>query len=134
MLIGGRPLPERPPWVRLLTVAILLGAIAPLIRPAISALPLFGINRPDKMTAEETAAALPRRLSWRLVKDIRCEEHKRTTDWTPERTGAWDYVCTFVAQQKSGPKGLKVGVRVGHETITELSPYYDLEARYIKQW
>ena len=132
MLIGGRPLP------RLLAVAILLSAAAPFIRPAISALPLFGINRPAKMTADETAAALPRRLGWAPAKtpqlDVRCEEHKRTTDWTPERNGAWDYVCTFSQPSTVSPKRLKLGVRVGHDTITDVSQPYELDALYLKQW
>jgi hypothetical protein len=132
MHLGGRPLP------RLLAVAILLSAAAPFIRPAISALPLFGINRPAKMTAIETAAALPRRLGWARATapelDVRCEEHERTTDWTPERKGAWDYVCTFAPPPKSSPKRFKVGVRVGHDTITDVSQPYELDARYIKQW
>jgi len=65
VLIGGRPLPERPLCVRLLTIFVVLSAAAPLIKGAYSALPLFGINRPAKMTAGETAAALPKRLEWK---------------------------------------------------------------------
>jgi hypothetical protein len=90
------------------------------------------------MRAEETAAALPRRLGWAPAKapelDVRCQEHQRTTDWTQQRNGAWDYVCTFAPPQKSSPKRFKLGVRVAHDTITEVSQPYELDAPVIKQW
>lgn len=86
MLIGGRPLPERPLWVRLLTIVLVL----------------------------------------------RCDEHRKTTDWSPGRNGAWDYVCTCVPQSNISQQRLKVGVRVGHEAITDISQPYMLEAPYIK--
>ena len=132
VLIGGRPLPERPLWVRLLTILIVLSAVTPLVKFAYAQLPVLGINRPAKLTAEQTAAALPARLAYRAIDDLRCVEHSRTTDASPGRAGAWDYVCTFVRQPPWNQQRFKVGVRVDHDTITDVSQLYDLEARYIK--
>lgn len=65
--------------------------------------------------------------------DIRCQEHQETTDWSPERNGAWDYVCTIVAQPRSdNPKQVKVGVRVRHDSITDVSQPHEPEMRYIR--
>jgi hypothetical protein len=41
--------------MRVLMVVVFLWAFRPVIRTAISYLPLFGINRPAKMTAAETS-------------------------------------------------------------------------------
>jgi hypothetical protein len=116
----------------LLTILIVLSAAAPLMKFAYAQLPVLGINRPAKLTAEETAAALPARLQWRTVRDLRCEAHRQSTDWSPGRNGAWDYICTFVPQLVPHPRPLKVGVRVSHESITDISSSYELEARYVK--
>jgi len=134
VLFGGRPLPERPLWVRLLIIVMFLGVAVPLARFAFTQLPALGLAR--KMTAEETAAALPSRLSWLprndAGRDIRCDEHRQTSDWSPERAGAWDYICTFAPQPRVSQKRVKVGVRVNHEGIAEMSAVYDLDARYVK--
>lgn len=137
VLFGGRPLPERPLWVRLLTIVIVISAALPLLRFAISRLPAFGINRPSKMTAEETAAALPRRMPWKPAndpaRDVRCEQYGKARDGSRGRTGGWDYVCTFVAQPKSSQARLKVGVLVGHDAIKLVSPPHELEAPRIRK-
>lgn len=136
VLIGGRPLPERPLWLRLLIVAVVLVGVAPLIKGAYAALPAFGINRPAKMTAEQTARALAARMPGIPANDphrqVRCEEHARTTDWTPARNGAWDYICTVYPQAKSEQNGMRFGVRVGHDTITDRSSPHALADGYIR--
>jgi hypothetical protein len=135
MLIGGRPLPERPLWVRMLTVLILLSIAIPLAKFAVAQRAAFGIV-PRKMTAEETAAALPARLYWAPQndprRDVRCEEHSSTSDSSHGRAGAWDYICTFVPRPEVSQKRFKVGVRIGHERITDVSSPYELEARYVR--
>lgn len=135
MLIGGRPLPRFPWWVRLLIILALLST-APFVGVAIKRLPASGIKRPAKLTAEETAAALPKHLPLRPVdesaRDIRCVEQSQTGDASRPRAGAWDYVCTFVAQPKTSSARLKVGVRVGSEGITCVSLPYGLKARHIR--
>jgi hypothetical protein len=132
VLFGGRPLPERPLWLRLLIVVVVIWAFTPLIRFAYERRSIFGINSPAKMTAEATAVALPKRLQWTSVQNVRCEDHRQTTDWSPGRSGAWDYVCTFVPQLVQNPRTLKVGVRVEHQSIKDVSSSYELQERYIK--
>jgi hypothetical protein len=121
--------------VRALTVLILLSVAIPLVKFAIDQRSAFGIV-PRKMTAEQTAAALPARLPWAPQsdprRDVRCEEHSRTSDWSPGRAGAWDYICTFVPRPEVSQQRLKVGVRVRHDAITDVSSEYVLEARYVK--
>jgi hypothetical protein len=63
VLIGGRPLSDFPRWVRLLVILALVSIGAPLVRPAISSLHVLKASWKSKMTAEQTAAALPRAVA-----------------------------------------------------------------------
>jgi hypothetical protein len=121
--------------MRLVIVLMFISVAIPIGRFAFAQLPAFGIG-PRQMTAEQTAAALPARLYWLRRddprRDVRCEEHSRTSDWSPARNGAWDYICTFVPQPEVSQKRNKVGVRVGREGITFVSSSYELETRYVK--
>ena len=107
----------------------------PFVKFAYEQRAAFGIL-PRKLTAERTAAALPARLYWAPQndprRDVRCEEHSRTSDSSSGRTGAWDYICTFVPRPEVSQKRLKVGVRVRHDAITDVSTQYELDAGYVK--
>jgi hypothetical protein len=135
VLIGGRPIPERPLWVRFVIVLAAISFAIPLVKFAYAQRAAFGIL-PRKLTAEQTAAALPARLYWAPPndprRDVRCEEHSRTSDSSSGRTGAWDYICTFVPRPEVSQKRLKVGVRVRHDAITDVSTQYELDAGYVK--
>jgi hypothetical protein len=134
MLFGGRPLPERPLWVRALTVAIFLAILIPFAKNAVGVLPAFGIGAPRKLSAADTAEALKSRLfgpPYDPRRDLRCEEHSKTSDATPERIGAWDYICTFGLQPISS-KRMKVGVRVTDKGIETISQRYELTEPYVK--
>ena len=104
----------------------LLSFIIPMARAAGPHLPLFFPAFASRLDAEQTAAALTRRLS-RFQKrspdvDVRCEALDRTGDRSPARDGGWDYVCTYVDQPQSyHPKRVKVSVRVGADAIVEVS-------------
>ena len=85
-----------------------------------------------KMTADQTVAALARLPGYQEVvkQNLRCQEHAQTTDWTPERNGAWDYICTF--GELGSPKGWKIGVRVGPDRIVSVSSVYELGGSYVR--
>jgi hypothetical protein len=114
MLFGGRELPERPLWVRLLTVAAVLSMAAPLIRFSVGTLQ----DQFLKMNLEDTQAVLASHPFTSAVgpdrdpssasrnPDVRCE---------PGSDG-WDYFCSYT---KSGHR-LRVGVRVGHRSIQQV--------------
>jgi hypothetical protein len=132
VLIGGRPVP---PWIRLLIILALLPQIVPAAKNAVAYLPAYGIGRPAKMTAEGAAAALPARLYWARPdahSDIRCQAHRETSDWKPERAGAWDYICTFGPRPGTNPERVKVGVRVRGDAIVDVSSPYSLDAPYVR--
>jgi hypothetical protein len=121
MLFGGRELPERPLWLRLLTIAFVLSVAAPVIRPGVAALQ----DQFSKMSAEEAAAQLGKRSLWGAMpasdRDVRCE---------PGSDG-WDYVCSYFYQSKQ--HRLKVGVRVGHGSLTSVSVPHEINARRITE-
>lgn len=100
-------------------------------------LPAFGVGAPAKLTAEQTAAALPHRAA--LVpprpdprRDLRCEDHARTPDARNGREGAWDYLCTYIRRPDTGPERVQVGVRVDHHAIKEMSQEYALDAPHVR--
>jgi hypothetical protein len=132
VLFGGRPLPERPFWVRALTVVALLGLIIPLARSAYRHLPLFWPKR-DTLTAEQTAAALPRHLPYRPFdakgRDIRCEANAGSNG---SPNPPWDFICTFVPNPDASSKRLKVGVSVRADQIAHVSRPEELDARRIR--
>lgn len=125
MLFGGRPLPKLPLWVRLLIALAVLTAFLPTIKSVAEVLPLPFV----KMTAKQTERALATTHPlWGNPsgpeRDVRCEKG----------TDNWDYVCTLVVYPaKSSQKRVKVGVRVGYESLKQVSPPHDLDTRYIKQ-
>lgn len=131
MLIGGRPLPERPFLVKVLTVCVFVMFALPLVPSAIPLMhlligPVFG---EQKLTADETAAALNRR---RPGRDAGCVEHRQSTDWTPVRDGAWDYICTYAVAPGTSTRRMKIGVRVGAGRIETTSRPHELDAQYIR--
>jgi hypothetical protein len=113
-------------------VIVLLGLLVPLARSAYRYLPLFWIKR-DTLTAEQTAAALPRHLPYRPIdaegRDIRCEANPGS-DGSPNPP--WDFICTFVPNPKISQKRLKVGVTVRQDEIAHVSPVHELDARRIR--
>ena len=111
----------------------MLSAIIPLARGARRFLPLWGIGRPSKLPAQQTTVAFARYVGVKpdSARDLQCVDHTETSD-AKGRTGAWDYVCTFVADPSSGPRRVKYGVRVDDKRITRVSQRYELEARYIR--
>ena len=135
MLFGGRPIPERPLWMRALIVLVVVSVAIPLVQIAFAQRAAFGLG-PRKLTAEQTARELPSRLYFvprnHPGRDVRCEEHSRTSDASSGRAGAWDYICTFVARPDVSQQRLKVGVRVGHEHITDVSSPYELDVPYVR--
>jgi hypothetical protein len=132
VLFGGRPLPKLPTWVRVLIFLAFLRAALPLGKFALTQLPAMGFTLKHKMTAEQTVAALARQRGWENAskRTIRCQDHAQTTDWSPERNGAWDYICTF--GDPGSPQGMKIGVRVGPDSIVATSSAYPLDAGYVK--
>jgi hypothetical protein len=135
MLFGGRPIPKQSGPGRLLMILVLLSFLIPMGKFAVQQLPAFGMGR-AKMSAERTALHLPRRLPWYPQNDprrsVECKDYRITSDWTPDREDAWDYICTFVPQPRVSQQRLKVGVRVNHQTITHVSDQYELDVRYVK--
>lgn len=133
MLVGGRPLPQRPLWVRALTVIVIVAAGIPLAQLAYEWRAPLGLG-PRKLSAEETARLLPARLYFPNAArgDLRCEDHARTPDAADGRTGAWDFICTFAPDPNATHRRLKVGVRVGPERITDVSSPHELDAKYVK--
>src|SRR5262245_114774 len=119
MLFGGRELPERPLWVRLLTIAFVLSVAWPVIKPGVTSLQDMFL----KMSAEETATLLARHPVGGPMpaadRDTRCE---------PGSDG-WDYVCSFNYQSKQ--HRMKVGVQVGHQSFTRVSALHEMNARRI---
>lgn len=119
-------------------IVCLLGLAIPMVRAAGPHFPLFFSPLAPRMDAEETAAALTRRLS-RFQKrspgtDARCEPHAQTSDWSAARDGAWDFICTYVDQPQSyRPARVKVGVRVGADAIVHVSSPHPLETHYVRQ-
>jgi hypothetical protein len=121
MLFGGRPLPARPLWLRVVIVAVVLIVCAPLIKASTAVL----LDRFLKMSAEETARVLASHPRWGGAtvgaRDFRCE---------PGAAG-WHYVCTYLEQPRISQKRVKVGVHVDRRSITQLSLPHELNARYI---
>ena len=121
MLFGGRPLPERPLWLRVLIVAVVLIVCAPLIKSSTASV----LDRFLKMSAEETAHALASQPRWGGAtvgaRDFQCE---------PGASG-WHYVCTYLESPRVSQKRVKVGVHVGRSSITQVSLPHELNARYI---
>jgi hypothetical protein len=85
-----------------------------------------------KMTADQTVAAFARLPGYGEVpkQNLRCQDHKQTADWTPERNGAWDYICTF--GELGNPKSTMVGVRVGPDRIVSMSSPYEAGGGYVR--
>jgi hypothetical protein len=120
VLFGGRELPERPLWVRLLTVALVLYVAWPVVKPGVASLQDMFL----KMSAEEAASQLGRRRSLfgpmpAPDPDVRCE---------PGSDG-WDYVCSYNYQSKL--HRVKVGVLAGHESLTRISAPHEMTAKRI---
>ena len=125
MLIGGNPLPERPLWVRLLIVAMVLSAASPLIKSTAATLQ----DQFLKMNAADTAVHLSTYPGLSMLSG-----RERRVQCEPGLDG-WDYVCTY-ANGVNGVKQLrrKVGVRVGHRSVTMVSAPHALEERRITRW
>jgi hypothetical protein len=121
MLFGGRPLPKRPLIVRLLIVGIVICLAAPIIGFSAAGL----LDQFAKMSSDEVEAQLASHPLWGATagpqRDIRCEDGTR----------GWDYICTFAYRPQLSPKRMKVGVNVGHRSISYVSPPHELDARYI---
>lgn len=121
--------------MRGLTVLLMVAFAIPLVQLAFAQRGALGLG-PRKLTAEQTASLLPGRLYFGPPndprRDIRCEDHARTSDAADGRTGAWDYICTFAPDPNATQRRVKVGVRVGHERITDVSSQHELDARYVK--
>ena len=121
MLFGGNPLPERPMWLRLLTVAMVLSVAWPLIGPTLDSLQ----DQFLKMSADDTEVYLsvyPLRANTAIGpdRDVRCEPGN----------DSWDYICTFA--YRNSLRG-KVGVRVGHDHVKVVSIPHPLDARHIRR-
>lgn len=128
MLFGGQELPERPLWIRLLTIAIVLSVASPVIQPGVAVLQdqfLKMRARFLKMGAEETAAQLATHPLWGAgpasTRDTRCEPG----------SGGWDYVCSFNYQ--STQHRMKVGVRVEQQSIASVSVPHELNDRRLSR-
>ncbi len=114
MLFGGRELPERPLWVRLLTVAAVLSVAAPLIRFSVGSLQ----DQYLKMSLEETQAVLAAHPFTKPVgpdRDLPSSTRDPEVRCEPGADG-WDYFCSYTY----GGHRLRVGVRVGHQSIQQV--------------
>jgi hypothetical protein len=78
-----------------------------------------------KMSPEQVESRLASHPLWGAApgseRDVQCEPAPR----------GWDYICSYAYRPKVVSKRLKVGVRVGHASITKVSTPHELDARYI---
>jgi hypothetical protein len=123
MLFGGRPLPRMSPGVRLVVVLLVIYAASSSSTIRLSGTLLM--DRFLKMSSEQVEAKLANVPLWGAApgsdRDVQCEPATR----------GWDYICSFAYGPKAVSKRLKVGVRVGHASITKVSSPHELDARYI---
>jgi len=123
MLFGGRPLPDRPPALRLVIILLVIYAAS-----RSSTIRLSGdllMDRFLKMSPEQVEVKLASVPLWGAApgpeRDVQCEPATR----------GWDFICSFAYGPKALSKRLKVGVRVGRASIQKVSTPHELDARHI---